>query len=136
MNPNSGENPNFEVQAAMSEQHDANTGNLERSTKSPENRPQSQKPVATPQSATAIALPSQITAPTFSDDQSVSAPAPVAPANNADRIEKQWVDRAKAVIGQTRDDPFKQKAEIGKVKAEYIKVRFNKTIKTDDPVAK
>ena len=56
-------------------------------------------------------------------------------ADDADLIEKQWVTRAKSIVAQTQDDPYKQKKEMGKVKAEYIKKRFNKTIPTDDPVS-
>jgi hypothetical protein len=57
------------------------------------------------------------------------------PADDADLIEKQWVHRAKAIVAQTQDDPYKQKKEMGKVKAEYIKKRFNKTIPSDDAVS-
>ncbi len=49
--------------------------------------------------------------------------------------EKEWVSRAKKIIAETKDDPHKQKTEISKVKAEYIKKRFSKTIPADDPVA-
>lgn len=57
------------------------------------------------------------------------------PAADKDRIEKHWVERAKSIIEQTKDDPFTQKSEVSKVKAEYIKQRFNKQIKTDTGVA-
>lgn len=53
-------------------------------------------------------------------------------ADDVDLIEKQWVERAKNIIAQTQDDPRKQKDEISKVKVEYIKKRFNKTIPVDD----
>ncbi len=56
-------------------------------------------------------------------------------AQDTDLIEKQWVDRAKAIVAQTQDDPYKQKKEMSRVKAEYVQKRFNKTIKTDDAVA-
>jgi hypothetical protein len=50
------------------------------------------------------------------------------PAQDADLIEKEWVDKAKAIVSQTQDDPFHQKSEISKVKAEYIQKRFKKTL--------
>jgi hypothetical protein len=56
-------------------------------------------------------------------------------ADEADLIEKQWVNKAKAIVVQTQDDPYNQKKEMGKVGAEYIKKRFNKTIPTDDAVS-
>jgi len=53
-------------------------------------------------------------------------------AQDADLIEKEWVQRAKSLVAQTQDDPFKQKNEMSKIKADYIKKRFNKTIPVED----
>ena len=49
-------------------------------------------------------------------------------AADGDLIEKEWIDKAKAIVAQTQDDPFVQKNEISRVKAEYIQKRFNKTL--------
>lgn len=57
-------------------------------------------------------------------------------AAEIDRIEKVWIDKAKSIVAKTSDDPFAQKSAISKVKAEYIKKRFNKTVPTDDSAAK
>ncbi len=65
------------------------------------------------------------TAAQISDDQ-----ATLAGADDADVIEKEWVSRAKAIVNNTRDNPSAQSKELGKFKAEYIKKRFNKDIKT------
>jgi hypothetical protein len=61
----------------------------------------------------------------------VQPKSPIAVADDVDLIEKEWVDRAKAIVEATQDNPRKQKSEISKVKAEYIQKRFNKTIKVD-----
>jgi hypothetical protein len=53
-------------------------------------------------------------------------------AQDADLIEKEWVERAKSLVAQTQDDPYKQKNEMSKIKADYIKKRFNKTIPVED----
>lgn len=53
-------------------------------------------------------------------------------AHNVDLIEKEWVDKAKDIVAKTQDDPFHQKNEISKVKAQYIQKRFNKSIKADE----
>lgn len=50
-------------------------------------------------------------------------------ADDADLIEKEWVIRAKAIVEQTKSDPHVQNRELGKVKAEYIKKRYNKDVK-------
>ena len=57
-------------------------------------------------------------------------------AEDVDLIEKTWVERAKSIIEKTKDDPYIQKNEISKVKAEYIDRRFNKKIKLVDDQAK
>lgn len=50
-------------------------------------------------------------------------------AGDIDLIEKEWVERAKAIVEQTKNDPFVQNKELSKIKAEYIKKRYNKDIK-------
>ncbi len=50
-------------------------------------------------------------------------------ADDADLIEKEWVNRAKVIIAKTKDDPHLQNEEISKYKADYIKKRYNKDIK-------
>lgn len=97
-------------------------------------------PKATSDNAiTQIPVPGAINIP-VQDVQTTKSAAPTTddtgmPAHDVDLIEKQWVQRAKAIVAQTQDDPHAQKKEMGKVKAEYIKKRFNKTIPTDDTVA-
>jgi hypothetical protein len=68
----------------------------------------------------------------------VAAPVhvdPKAAAQDSDRIEQEWVDKAKAIIQRTQDDPYLQKDQMSRIKAEYIQKRFNKTIKTDEAAA-
>lgn len=47
-------------------------------------------------------------------------------------IEKQWVEKAKSVIYQHKDSPYQQRKEFGKVKAAYMKARFNKILKVEE----
>ncbi len=56
------------------------------------------------------------------------------PAADKNLIEKQWVQKAKEIVAETKSDPYKQKTEIAAAKADYIQKRFKKTIKTDDVV--
>ncbi len=53
-------------------------------------------------------------------------------ADDSDLIEKEWVIKAKAIVMQTRDDPHKQNSEMSKVKADYLKKRYNKDLKLSD----
>ncbi|MBX4197293.1 hypothetical protein KW801_01905 [Candidatus Saccharibacteria bacterium] len=62
-------------------------------------------------------------------------PASDHPAHDSDHIEPLWVNKAKEVIARTQDDPYLQKSEMSKVKADYIQKRFGKQIKTDEAAA-
>lgn len=55
--------------------------------------------------------------------------ASLAASDDTDLIEKEWVDKAKAIVDRTRNDPYKQSEELTMVKADYMKKRYNKTIK-------
>jgi hypothetical protein len=50
-------------------------------------------------------------------------------ADDVDVIEKIWVQKAKTIVDETRDDPHKQSTELSHMKRDYIKKRFNKDIK-------
>ena len=50
-------------------------------------------------------------------------------AEDADLIEKEWVEKAKEIVANTRNDPYSQSQEITQLKADYIKKRYNKDIR-------
>jgi hypothetical protein len=62
---------------------------------------------------------------------------PIAPsasptvANDLDLIEKEWVEKAKAIVSKTRTDPHTQNDEMNKFKADYMKKRYGKDIKIE-----
>ncbi len=45
-------------------------------------------------------------------------------------LDEEWVERAKELILRTKSDPYAQGQELAKLKAQYIKTRYNKEIKT------
>lgn len=53
-------------------------------------------------------------------------------ADDADLIEKAWVEKAKAIVAQTRHDPYEQNRALTNFKADYMKKRFNMDIKQAD----
>lgn len=63
------------------------------------------------------------------DDTSVTATTQSLVADETDLIEKEWVVKAKHIVEQTKSDPHLQSKEIVKVKADYLKKRYNKEIK-------
>jgi hypothetical protein len=64
-------------------------------------------------------------------DVTTAHPVPDSSAQDSDHIEPAWVNKAKEIIAQTHDDPYLQKDQMSKVKADYIMKRFNKQIKTE-----
>ena len=57
----------------------------------------------------------------------VSDDSPIV-ANDDDLIEKEWVDKAKKILSETRDDPYKREQEISKLQIEYIRRRYGRQI--------
>ncbi len=53
------------------------------------------------------------------------------PANDIDLIEKAWVVKAKAIVAQTKNDPYEQSDEIKKIRDDYQSKRFNTNLKID-----
>jgi hypothetical protein len=49
-----------------------------------------------------------------------------------DNIEKEWVDRADAIIKQHSTDPYLEEEEHEDLSAAYLKKRFNLEIKRSD----
>lgn len=89
------------------------------------------------------------------DGAGLSAPVPVAPspvpvppvvpaaptiapssnpltAADEDLIEKEWVERAKKIIGETKHDPYEQERAVSKLQADYLQKRYGKSIKLRD----
>ncbi|HJQ07853.1 MAG TPA: hypothetical protein VJ836_00040 [Candidatus Saccharimonadales bacterium] len=59
--------------------------------------------------------------------QSIAAPAD--DDSDSDALDEEWVNKAKVIVEQTKNDPYKESNELGKVKADYLKIRYNKQIK-------
>ena len=66
-----------------------------------------------------------------SDDDNVASPptngAPMLAADE-DLIEKEWVDKAKAIIAQTKDDPYRREKEVGRLQVDYLQKRYGKEL--------
>ena len=59
----------------------------------------------------------------------VSVPSEAA---DSDLIEKEWVERAKQIVDHTKNDPHEQQKALSRMKADYMKKRYNKDIKVSD----
>lgn len=79
-------------------------------------------------SAPSAVLPVPVPAAIQDEQPAVATPAfPVAAADD-DLIEKEWVDKAKQIIEQTRDDPFRREQEVSKLQAEYLRKRYGREL--------
>ena len=61
------------------------------------------------------------------------------PARNADQlnygtdaVDREWIDRAEEIIERAHADPYLASKELSRLKAQYVKARYNKEIKTVD----
>jgi hypothetical protein len=52
---------------------------------------------------------------------------PVVAADD-DVIEKEWVDKAKKIIFETKDDPFGRSTRVNELQRDYLKKRYNKNL--------
>jgi hypothetical protein len=87
----------------------------------------------TAQDESTHSLPNVPTDPRLQADK----PQTVMPGNphvaaDADLIEKAWVDKAKQIVEQTKNDPYEQQKALSKFKADYIKKRYNKDVNVAD----
>ncbi len=69
-----------------------------------------------------IAAPADADQGTMSDEQSES-------------LDEEWVNKARDIVERTKDDPFTQVNELSKVKAGYLKARYNKEYKAGEDSA-
>ncbi len=53
-------------------------------------------------------------------------------AEDNDLIEKEWVTKTKKIYDANRNDPYKLAKDLNIFKAEYLKKRYNKTIKLSE----
>ena len=140
MAENSGElrsRPQFEVPEPSEEGLERQQERALEKGQPEEATPGKQSPKSTSSASSPVSIPIQTPVPTPVTDDSARPASSTdnTGAPNRDLIEKQWVERAKSIVAQTQDDPYKQKNEMSKVKADYIKKRFNKTIPADDALA-
>ncbi len=79
-----------------------------------------------------ITLPSPVVNDDATDDaaqQQTSDSNPLTAADD-DLIEKEWVDKAKKIVEDTKDDPHMREKEVGKLQADYLRKRYGKELGT------
>lgn len=72
-------------------------------------------------------LPTPVLSPSIVADNTTIIGNPLV-ANDDDLIEKEWVDKAKKIVAETHDDPYRRDAEVNKLQIDYIKKRFGREL--------
>ena len=138
MNPQSHESglnlppPIMGEQAPVSPSQEAPQGGIEQGVQGMEQAPAANQSAGPAMTVSPLpmtpAMPQQAVQ---SDDNTTStSDAPLVLADK-DLIEKEWVNKAKAIVERTREDPYKQSEELSGVKAEYLKTHYGKTVKVN-----
>ncbi len=79
-------------------------------------------------------LPTPVVIPepsaTSSDDGTGALVADDLPlvANDDDLIEREWVDKAKRIIVETKDDPYRREQEVSKLQVDYLRKRYGREV--------
>ncbi len=55
-------------------------------------------------------------------------------ANNDDVIEKEWINKSKKIVKDTKGDPYRKEHEVSKLQADYLHKRYGKEVKVPDDV--
>lgn len=114
---------------------DGNTGGTQEQTGQGQHQP---SPVQQPAKAAASSATDPAAVPSV---QGLTAAHPAAQsdtpqiADDTDLIEKEWIDKAKEIVARTAHDPYLQNQEINKIRSDYLKKRYNKTLKQGDKQA-
>lgn len=53
-------------------------------------------------------------------------------AKDDDLIEKEWVDKAKKIVAETRNDPYKREEAVNKLQIDYMKKRYGRELGAAD----
>ncbi len=104
----------------------------ERSHEREQNMRQVDRQTAPPPPPSALPLP----APTIASPPVVAPPVndSVGPtlAGDDDLIEKEWVDKAKMIITETQNDPYRREQEVNKLQVDYLRKRYGKELGTSN----
>ena len=65
----------------------------------------------------------------FPNDQTHIQTSSSQAGDQADDLDKEWIEKAKLIVEHTKNDPYTQSKEISKVKADYLRIRYNKHLK-------
>lgn len=81
--------------------------------------------------STVVQLPTPIQVSVNDNNSSAATDDTPQVAADDDLIEKEWVDKAKKVVAETKDDPYERERAVGKLQVEYLRKRYGKELGSD-----
>lgn len=117
----------FEAYLPMPEQYEASRISPERIGQIATQERMPQMPAQQAAPLQSIAMPQVSPQPVQVATEVQPLQAPIS-ANDDDTIEKEWVDRAKQIIAETRDNPRAREKAIGALQRDYLMKRYGKQL--------
>ena len=87
----------------------------------------SENAAAISESSLTTALPTPVVTTAVVDEFTTYNNNPLV-ASDDDLIEKAWVEKAKEIVTETRDNPHKRDEEVGKLQVDYLKKRYGRRL--------
>lgn len=82
-----------------------------------------------------VVLTTSIPQPVVNDNivvnPTITSNSPAVAADD-DLIEKEWVDKAKKIISETKDNPRKREEDVSRLQIDYLEKRYGRKIGTTD----
>ncbi len=78
-------------------------------------------------STAAVVVPAVPVQPVTDQPVASSTSSPLVAADE-DLIEKEWVDKAKEIIEQTKDDPHSRTQKVNELQRDYLQKRYGKVV--------
>lgn len=75
----------------------------------------------------ATTLPTPVVDDNLGDDKSTTMDTPLV-AGDDDLIEKEWVDKAKKIVANTKNDPYGREEQVNKLQVDYLKKRYGREL--------
>lgn len=100
----------------------------ERSPEREQNMKAVDRQTTPPMPAPAVAAPMPAVVPMPMPQPADDPAANPAIAGDDDLIEKEWVDKAKKIIAETKDDPYRREQEVNRLQADYLYKRYGRVI--------
>jgi len=92
-----------------------------------ERREQAAEPSIAPAAGLTTMLPTPVLADVSTVDPIVASDSPIV-AGDDDLIEKEWVEKAKKIVEETRDNPYRREQAVSQLQKDYLMKRYGREL--------